>query len=142
MKTLHCQKYLLLILLVLPMSLVRCKVSDTASFLPSATIEMVSSPESTPLLDKPAPVHAHEELTQMPLLTRTPGSYTPTPAPTLTTSEEQILLSSLFQNNAGCQLPCWWGFMPGETTWQTAQEFFALLGEYPDVYPSVLSKYE
>jgi len=54
----------------------------------------------------------------------------------LTTSEEQILISSLFQNNAGCQLPCWWGFTPGETTWQTAQEFFALLGEFPDAYRS------
>lgn len=34
----------------------------------------------------------------------------------------------MLQDNGGCQLPCWWGFTPGETPWQTAETFFALQG--------------
>jgi hypothetical protein len=29
----------------------------------------------------------------------------------------------LFHNNAGCSLPCFWGFTPGQTEWQTAYPF-------------------
>lgn len=58
----------------------------------------------------------------------------PTIAPTLTTDQEQTLVLELLQSNAGCRLPCWWGFTPGKTTWQTAQAFFASLGKFPQVY--------
>jgi hypothetical protein len=53
----------------------------------------------------------------------------PTLAPTLTADQEQALVLDLLQNNAGCRLPCWWGFTPGKTTWQTASTFFTSLGK-------------
>jgi len=32
------------------------------------------------------------------------------------------------KNNAGCTLPCWWGVIPGKTTWQEAEQFLTYLG--------------
>jgi hypothetical protein len=40
---------------------------------------------------------------------------------------EQLL--DLYLNNGGCQLPCWWGITPGETSWQEAREKLSPLGE-------------
>jgi hypothetical protein len=28
-------------------------------------------------------------------------------------------------NNGNCQLPCWWGILPGKTTWQDADAFLS-----------------
>jgi hypothetical protein len=30
----------------------------------------------------------------------------------------------LFHNNAGCKLPCWWGFTPEKTLWTTVRDYF------------------
>ena len=35
---------------------------------------------------------------------------------------EQVLW--LLETNNGCQLPCWWGITPGQTTWESAERFF------------------
>lgn len=48
---------------------------------------------------------------------------TPVFLPTLSASEAQNLISDLMANNAGCQLPCWWGFIPGESSWQSVEAF-------------------
>lgn len=48
-----------------------------------------------------------------------------TPLPTLLSDEAEELVMRLLKDNAGCQLPCWWGVMPGETYWETAQSFLA-----------------
>jgi hypothetical protein len=29
----------------------------------------------------------------------------------------------LLTNNHNCQLPCWWGIVPGQTSWRTARQF-------------------
>ena len=34
---------------------------------------------------------------------------------------EQILW--LYETNNNCQLPCWWGIVPGQTEWQVAEDF-------------------
>ena len=44
-----------------------------------------------------------------------------TPQPTLSPEEAERLILDLLENNAGCQLPCWWGFTPGQTTWEEAK---------------------
>ncbi len=41
-------------------------------------------------------------------------SQTPTFAPTLTDGQEEF--ETLLQTNGGCELPCWWGFIVGEST--------------------------
>lgn len=33
------------------------------------------------------------------------------------------IVLDLLQNNAGCKLPCWWGFTPGKTAWEDARRF-------------------
>lgn len=35
------------------------------------------------------------------------------PLPTLPPNEAQALVLELLEHNAGCRLPCWWGFSPG-----------------------------
>ena len=34
----------------------------------------------------------------------------------------------LLENNAGCELPCWWGFTPGETSSDSIYNYFSPLG--------------
>jgi hypothetical protein len=73
-------------------------------------------------------------------LTRAPR---PTPGPTLTGDEEQTLVLNLLKENGGCQLPCWWGFTPGETDWQAAESFLLSHGkrieEYRDSQATIYS---
>ena len=47
-----------------------------------------------------------------------------TPLPTLTEQQSMEMVNDLLANNAGCQLPCWWGITPGETQWTDAVHFF------------------
>jgi hypothetical protein len=60
-----------------------------------------------------------------------PPTTTPTASPTVTETpiptppgadpKQQVLW--LYQTNNGCRLPCWWGIVPGQTTWETAEQF-------------------
>ena len=43
---------------------------------------------------------------------------TPTDLPTLPPEQAKAMILELLQTNSGCQLPCWWGITPGETTWE------------------------
>lgn len=42
--------------------------------------------------------------------------------------EENALVKRL-TSNSGCELPCWWGIVPGKTTSQSAQRLFLQLGK-------------
>lgn len=48
----------------------------------------------------------------------------------LSTSEAHELVRELLENNAGCQLPCWWGINPGETTWEKAHRILEKVSSY------------
>lgn len=48
-----------------------------------------------------------------------------TPAPTLSDIEAERMIQSLLKNNGGCRLPCWWGIIPGKTTWEEARQFLS-----------------
>lgn len=106
--------------LALLASLVGCSVPVKPTIISASTTQPPAT--STPM---PSPVPP----TRTPLPTYTPEPPTPTAAPTLTADEEQALALNLLQTNAGCRLPCWWGFTPGMTDWQTAQTFFASVGK-------------
>jgi len=54
------------------------------------------------------------------------------PEPALSASDWQARYDQMMQTNGGCQLPCWWGITPGETTIQEAQEHLHEL--LPDTY--------
>lgn len=49
----------------------------------------------------------------------------------LSAEEKRNLILDLLKNNAGCELPCWWGFAPGETTRNDVMNFFQKIGEKP-----------
>jgi hypothetical protein len=90
--------------------------SSPTSTITPLVIE-TSAPVATSTVALPSPT-----FTAMVTDTPTP---TPTPAPTLPPDEAQALLLDLLQNNAGCRLPCWWGFTPGQTSWETARQFLS-----------------
>lgn len=45
-----------------------------------------------------------------------------TPLPTFLPKEKLAIVEDLFFTNNGCQFPCWWGFVPGETSWEEAKQ--------------------
>jgi hypothetical protein len=81
-------------------------VVEPTRTLPTAT----SLPVSTTAL----PVTSGETFT--PLATEALA-----PLPTLSPVEAKAFVLELTQNNGGCELPCFWGFTPGQTKWQTAE---------------------
>jgi hypothetical protein len=116
------------------MFLVGCSVPVTPASLPSAT-PLSATYAPTPITSlAPTPSSVLPPLTSTSVPTRTPLPPTPTHVPTLTADKEGELVLNLLQNNAGCRLPCWWGFTPGKTTWRTAQTFFASMGKVPAEY--------
>jgi hypothetical protein len=60
----------------------------------------------------------------------TPTYKSPTLIPylSLTVEEREKWVKKMLQNNGGCELPCWWGIMPGQTTIQAMKEIFASEG--------------
>lgn len=45
----------------------------------------------------------------------------PSPIPTLSLTDRKVITSELYKTNGNCELPCWWGIIPGETEWTTAE---------------------
>lgn len=82
---------------------------------PSATPSLVPTLNSTPT---PTPTPTHTPTVQ-PTATR---RYPAIPTPPGTDPIEQVLW--LYETNNGCQLPCWWGIVPGQTPWEVAERFF------------------
>jgi hypothetical protein len=127
MKTFDLRQFLCLVTLALSFLLFGCNVIVSRSPVPSSTTlpspsKRPSTPEPPTLTPSPTPIPQTSTATSRPTLT-------PTLAPTLTADEEKTVVLSLLQDNAGCRLPCWWGFTPGETKWQAAQTFFLSLGK-------------
>ena len=38
--------------------------------------------------------------------------------------EMQAYVREMLQTNGGCELPCWWGIIPGKTSWKEMQAAF------------------
>lgn len=85
------------------------RTSPPATQATSPTLAVTSIPSSTPTP------------TAQPAATELPKAI---PTPPGTSLTEQVLW--LYETNNGCQLPCWWGITPGQTTWNTAEQFFNL----------------
>ena len=49
---------------------------------------------------------------------------TPAPIPTVPGLDVNQQVLWLLETNNGCQLPCWWGITPGQTTWDVTEKFF------------------
>jgi hypothetical protein len=48
-----------------------------------------------------------------------------TPLPTLTDLESMNMIQELYEKNANCRFPCWWGIIPEKTDWATAKQFLS-----------------
>jgi hypothetical protein len=91
-----------------------------------------STPQTTPTMVAPVPVSTLTPTKPLLTLTRisTPTSTplptnTPTLAPTPTRfppEQAELIVLGLLENNGGCRLPCWWGIVPGQTTWKEAHD--------------------
>jgi hypothetical protein len=86
----------------------------------------------TPIPTKENTVTPSSIVTATPLPSDSPTAFPPTwtPLPTLNPEDVQYLLKDLFENNTGCHLPCWWGFVPGKTSWKEAEQFLSQFALY------------
>lgn len=85
---------------------------------------------TTPTPDQPvSPIPSDTPLpAQTPILAVTvPPTETMIPHPSLSSEEPLEAVRALFENNGGCRLPCWWGFIPGETEWTKARSYLTPL---------------
>jgi hypothetical protein len=95
-----------------------------ATMTETKTSTSTESPTITPALPT-------STSTSIPTLTPVPPTptITLTPEPTLTGAQSQAYLFELLRNNAGCKLPCWWGIVPGVTTWEETNRLIQHMGE-------------
>jgi len=148
MKTHTMNRRVIWMLLILFVYLVGCSTSSHSTVVSPATVQARVNTAPSPIVN-PSLTLTPEQVSithtpiilPTPLLTLTPtleSTLSPTPsptsAPTLTVEEEYILVSTMLQDNGGCQLPCWWGFTPGETSWSTVESFFASWGKQAGKY--------
>ena len=107
-----------------------CRKASVTSALKSPTEPTILPGTSTrtPVSTlPPSPTHTltpTATFTIAPTHTPTPSS-TPTAIPTLSIEDAHARLLELLADNGGCRLPCLWGIMPGETTYQEGQVLLA-----------------
>ena len=91
-------------------------------------------PRSSPSLNSGSSTVLAEK-TPSSVISKTPTlklTFTLTPVLTMTTlnpQEKAKMLQDLFENEGSCQLPCYWGIVPGETLWSDALIFPGSLGQ-------------
>ncbi|MCG2786850.1 MAG: hypothetical protein L6461_17300 [Anaerolineae bacterium] len=95
-----------------------CAINDPVTSLP-ATIPPEHGTETSTSLPSP-----HPSLTNTPTQAVTP-SPEPKPFPTQGELSDKDFVLHLLQTNGGCELPCWWGIVPGETRWEDAELFLS-----------------
>jgi hypothetical protein len=116
--------------------------SPTATFTPIAKPTSTIFPSPSPLPSSTyAPTKTHTpppSSTYTPTITHTPSpsptaTITPTPLPTIARNKGAAKLEQLYGNNNGCRLPCWWGIIPGVTTWGETLHFLNQFSEFSGI---------
>ncbi|MFT3893686.1 MAG: hypothetical protein QM730_18815 [Anaerolineales bacterium] len=124
------------LLLCILLSLFGCSIAHKN--LPSTTAAITSMPSIMSAIQ----ISITSTSTLMiPTLTPTPHptlSATQTIVPTLSTDEALQQIKELYKDNGGCDLPCWWGIVPGETTWEQTKQLLGPLGIMKNDYFEVL----
>jgi hypothetical protein len=138
-----------LLFVALLITLAGCTMFDIVTATPSReALASVSTIAVTRILPSLTPFSATTTPMPLPLsndlliasLTSTPTmqpTATETPTPTLTDKERRQLALEFYETNNGCQLPCWWSILPGQTEWETAYQFLETFD-----YPSLVSDSE
>jgi hypothetical protein len=92
---------------------------------------LTSAPTATPILSPIVTVDPSPAVAPIPSPTVTiKPSPTVAPIPTLGAEEALAFVRQMQTTNGGCDLPCWWGIAPGETTRAQAERILAPLGAY------------
>lgn len=124
----------LLLLLVIPIvtgclpSEDEIQTVETETSIPSETaVASTSSPDSQvtirPTSTIVVPTFTPTTVTELPTASPIPLS-----TATLTFEEKSEILAELMRTNGGCELPCWWGIVPGETNLEEIGTGFAERG--------------
>lgn len=111
-----------------PIRLISILVSLILSQYISGCVPTDSSKESSTSIPK-SPTALVDTQPPMPTITAGLESTSTRTIPTLLPQEANQVLSDLYEDNGGCQLPCYWQIVPGETLWQDALEFFSSVGQ-------------
>ncbi|MEJ2710390.1 MAG: hypothetical protein P8074_22455 [Anaerolineales bacterium] len=119
-------------LLICLVSLFGCEVNKT-SFPSGQTTNQHQTVESAASIDDRITTLAPTITSQPPTNTNTStvlgktatiiSSPTWTPLATLVPEKALSFTEDLMRENAGCTLPCWWGIIPGKTSWVEAEHF-------------------
>jgi hypothetical protein len=108
-----------------PTQVLTITLGPTESPVPLSTQPNPLTPLPTPIVTELSP-----EATQTIVDTSTisPPAPSVTLAPTLNANERQNTFIELLRTNAGCKLPCWWGVVPGKTTWSQTEQLLSHMG--------------
>lgn len=93
-------------LVLRPSSTSQLPITATPSFIPAISDDLLPTQTHTPIpSDSPTP---------SPTISK--HGFTPVP-----TEMVQSTILDLYETNAGCRYPCWWGIIPGLTSWTEAE---------------------
>jgi hypothetical protein len=143
--TLSNHLFWLLIILVLLLSVIGCNTQS--STVPSA-IHTKQSISPTKFIVTELAASTISPTTAIPAQTLSPqltvvrsatfiATLTPTWAPILTLSKNQAnaRIYRLLENNGDCKLPCWFGIIPGVTSWREARNLLQPFSEVDNQDP-------
>lgn len=135
------QNYLLFIMSIF--LLVRCTPTTSSTLSKTATATLTNDQSelpiqaaqeevarSSPATNTPQPVAtpALPVLTSSSTPSPTISLPTPVPTPILTSEQKADNFTRLMTENGGCELPCWWGIVPGESKIETIADEFVPQG--------------
>ncbi len=124
------------------LTLMGCTTAAPIPTIPEQTISIVNTSTATLIPFTPTSIPPTQTSSATPGLTPSPSSTpisTPSIEPTATETPyaiptppgegatDQVLW--LLETNNGCQLPCWWGMVPGQTEWETSEKLLSLFDE-------------
>ncbi len=112
------KNFVISLLIGLVFWLASCDNQDEIDPMKYTQSPVIFQPTSSPTIFpdyKTTPLHTLSQ-------TKTPTIIIPTSLPTLSPEDTTLLVSELVATNGDCSLPCWWGIIPGDTTWQEARQ--------------------
>jgi hypothetical protein len=100
-----------------------CQTSPVAEDMPTPSavvvVDQLATATPTPVKTATLTPTVTSTHTATPTATETnTPTLTPTPVSTLPPLAALAVVEDLLTYNAYCRLPCWWGAIPGQTTWQ------------------------
>ena len=117
----------------------RCYVSPSSPVIVSPTIEL---PTWTPTLalSSSTLIPSATSVTSTPPPPPPPPtplpSATHTPIPTLAVNAARTYVENMLATNGNCELPCWWGIVPGQSKWIDVTNQFTEIGFHRDILSS------